>query len=239
MEPLRASLIVPAKNEDKLINIFLNLVQEHVKYNVEILIVVDSVLDSTIKAIIPSKKSNIMIRPLVSSYGLGPANAIKFGINSANTKIVIVCMADGSDDPKNINKMIELVEKGYVIVAASRYIKGGQQIGAPWIKKILSRACSWILSHIFAVQIHDSTNSFKAYSVDYIHNVGIESSHGFEIGLELTVKAHRRGLSMSEIPTIWIERNLGKSNFRIWKWLPYYLKWFFYGLQPINKNKAS
>lgn len=228
MSELWASLIVPARNEDALIRIFLERLEESVSLPVEVLIVVDSEFDTTLLALEEIKGSKLIIRPLISTLGAGPANAIKFGIASASTGTVVVTMADGSDDPRNIDDLIRLIERGCVVAAASRYMPGGQQIGGPRFKKFLSRNASRILRIVGGLGIHDATNSFKGYSLDFIQSVGIESHCGFEIGLELTAKAHRRNLLIAEVPTIWIDRNFGDSNFQLKKWLPHYLKWFFF-----------
>jgi glycosyltransferase involved in cell wall biosynthesis len=239
MSELRASLIVPARNEDVLIKIFLERLEESVSLPVEVLIVVDSKDDSTLLALRDMNHSRLIIRPLISTLGTGPANAIKFGIASASTGTVVVTMADGSDDPRNIDDLIRLIERGCVIAAASRYMPGGQQIGGPRFKKFLSRNASRILRIVGGLGIHDATNSFKGYSLDFIRNVGIESNRGFEIGLELTAKAHRRNLLIAEVPTIWIDRNFGDSNFQLKKWLPHYLKWFFFAFGKKLTDKGA
>jgi glycosyltransferase involved in cell wall biosynthesis len=236
MSNLRASLVVPARNEEFQIKNFLGRLEESVKLPVEVLIVVDSKSDTTLRALNDFKSRNIILRPLISTFGKGPANAIKFGVASATCKIVVVTMADGSDDPQIIDDLIKLIERGCVIAAASRYMPGGQQIGGPRLKKILSRNSSRILRIFGGLGIHDATNSFKGYSVEFINQVGIESGHGFEIGLELTAKAHRRKLLIAEVPTIWIDRTIGESNFQLRRWLPQYLRWFFYAFGPkLNK----
>jgi hypothetical protein len=56
--------------------------------------------------------------------------------------------------------------------------------------------------------------------------VGIESRSGFEIGLELTAKASRARLPVAEVPTIWLDRQLGESHFDLGRFLPSYLKWY-------------
>ena len=45
--------------------------------------------------------------------------------------VVVVTMADGCDDPQQIDQLARLVERGVVVAAASRYSKGGQQVGGP------------------------------------------------------------------------------------------------------------
>jgi glycosyltransferase involved in cell wall biosynthesis len=236
MTELRASLVVPARNEEAQIGIFLDRLEESVKLPVEVLIVVDSDTDSTLMALSRLKSRKLIVRPLISTFGNGPANAIKFGVSSARSNVVVVTMADGSDDPQIIDDLVKLVERGCVVAAASRYMPGGQQIGGPRLKKFLSRNSSRILRLVGGLGIHDSTNSFKGYSLDFINQVGIESGQGFEIGLELTAKAHRRRLLIAEVPTIWIDRTIGESNFQLRRWLPQYLRWFFYAFGPkLNK----
>ena len=68
------------------------------------------------------------------------------------------------------------------------------------------------------VGTHDATNSFKAYNREFLEQVGIESKHGFEMAIELVAKAKRRKLPIAELPTIWLERSVGKSNFKLWNW---------------------
>lgn len=236
MTKLRASLVVPARDEDLQIGIFLQRIEESVTLPVEVLIVVDSEHDSTLKALKNLDEFRNLVRPVVSTYGSGPANAIKYGVSQARSGVIIVTMADGSDDPQIIDKLIQLIERGCVISAASRYMPGGQQIGGPRIKKILSRNSSRLLRIFGGLSIHDATNSFKGYSLDFIKKVGIESSHGFEIGLELTAKAHRRRSLIAEVPTIWIDRSMGESHFQLRRWLPKYLAWFFYAFGPKIKD---
>lgn len=233
MNQLRGSIIVPAKNEGNGINKFLSGVIEECKLPVEVLIVVDDSNDSTHLALNPElTREHILIRKIVQTDGLGPANAIKYGIKQANSPVLIVTMADGSDDPSSIEKMLRLVERGCSMVVASRYMPGGQQIGGPVIKRFLSRNASRALRMFGGVPIHDSTNSFRCFSSDFVTEVGIESKNGFELGLELTAKAHRGNHLMAEIPTIWIDRQYGDSKFKLLQWLPSYLKWFIFCFSP-------
>ena len=87
----------------------------------------------------------------------------------------------------------------------------------------------WALAR---VGTRDATNSFKAYDVDFVRTVGITSDAGFEIGIELVAKARRARLPVAELPTIWLERNQGVSNFKIVSWLPHYLRWWRFAFGP-------
>ena len=232
MSSLRASIVVPALNEGEQIGVFLARLEESVSTPVEVLIVVDTPGDSTLVGINDYLVVRHNVRGVVSDLPKGPANAIRYGISASSTDIVVVTMADGSDDPRVIDDLIRLIERGCDVAAASRYMPGGQQIGGPRFKKFLSKNASRALWFLLGVGTHDSTNSFKAYSKNFIKDVGIESNKGFEIGIELVAKAHRNRRMIAEVPTIWIDRMIGESNFQLRRWLPQYLRWFFYAFGP-------
>jgi hypothetical protein len=88
------------------------------------------------------------------------------------------------------------------------------------------------LYHLAGIGTHDSTTNFRAYSREVLRRVRVESTHGFELGLELTVKAHALGLKVDEVPSTWLDRSAGTSRFRMWKWLPVYLHWYLCGVFP-------
>jgi glycosyltransferase involved in cell wall biosynthesis len=231
-----ASVVIPARNEDLNILATLKLLSGLQNIDLEILIVVDSKSDTTLTSIDPSALEPLNVKALVQNYGPGPANAIRFGIAQASSDCVVVLMADGSDDIRSIPDLVALVKRGVVIACASRYMPGGQQIGGPLFKRFLSRTASKILFRFAGVGTRDSTNSFKAYSKKFIEEVGIESLAGFEMGIEMVSKARRLRLPVAEVPTIWLDRTAGSSNFQLSKWLPMYLKWFLMCFYNPRKN---
>jgi hypothetical protein len=119
-----------------------------------------------------------------------------------------------------------------VVAAASRYAPGGQQVGGPLFKAALSRLAGRSLYTFARIGTRDATNSYKAYDAQFVRSVGIHSRHGFEIGLELTAKAKRMRLPVAEIPTIWLDRQAGMSNFKLAQWIPKYLRWWAFAFGP-------
>jgi glycosyltransferase involved in cell wall biosynthesis len=222
----RVSVVIPAYNEGEAIIPALDRIFESVQLDSEVLVVVDFPEDTTVPVLARYAESHPHLRYVVNTYGRGPANAIRFGIDAASADTVVVTMADGCDDPRQIDDLTRLVERGVVVAAASRYMPGGQQVGGPLFKSLLSRLAGKSL-HVFArIGTRDATNSFKAYNRDFVRKVGIDSRHGFEIGLELTAKARRLGLPVAELPTIWLDRQAGVSNFKLAQWIPKYLRWY-------------
>ena len=101
-------------------------------------------------------------------------------------------------------------------------------VGNPILKSFLTRLASFFLFYFTSFPIKDSTNSFRLFPRDLLDKIKIESNKGFTLSLELTAKAHRLNYKIIEIPVTWIEREKGKSRFKLLSFLPLYLKWFFY-----------
>ncbi|MGH9282679.1 MAG: glycosyltransferase family 2 protein, partial [Acidimicrobiales bacterium] len=198
----------------------------------EVLVVFDSPDDTTAPYTEKYAEADARVAPSLNRYGRGPARAIRWGIDQARAEVVVVTMADGCDDPQQIDQLARLVERGVVVAAASRYVRGGQQVGGPLLKRTLSRLAGLSLHWLARVGTHDATNSFKAYDRSFVQAVGIDSDDGFEVGLELVAKAKRLRLPVAEVPTIWLDRSFGVSNFRLARWLPKYLHWYRFAFGP-------
>ena len=232
VESPRVSVVIPVFNEAEAIVPCLDRIFPSVEMPCEVLVVYDDPADSTVPYLEKYAESEPRLVPVHNTSGRGPARAIRFGIDHANSPVVVVTMADGSDDPEQIDELCKLVERGVVVAAASRYMSGGQQIGGPMMKSMLSRLAGLSLFWLARVGTRDATNSFKAYATDFVREVGIESDAGFEIGIELVAKARRLRRSVAELPTIWLERTEGTSNFNVAKWIPRYLPWYRFAFGP-------
>jgi len=223
---LRVSVVIPAYNEGESIVPVLERLFEAVMLPCEVLVVVDTPEDTTRPVVLRLAQTEPRLRCLVNDYGRGPANAIRYGIDHAATPVTVVTMADGCDDVRQIDDLVRLVERGVAVAAASRYMAGGQQVGGPLLKGTMSGMAGRSLRLLARVGTRDATNSFKAYSTPFVRAVGIDSRDGFEIGIELTAKARRLRLPIAEVPTIWLDRHEGLSNFKTVAWLPKYLRWY-------------
>jgi dolichol-phosphate mannosyltransferase len=235
----RVSVIVTAYNEAETIERCLTRILEAVASHCEVLVVYDSPDDSTAPYVEKFAADDARVQPVLNTYGRGPAHAIRYGIDHAAADVVVITMADGCDDPWQIDTLMRLVERGVVVAAASRYMRGGQQVGGPLVKRTLSRLAGVSLYWLGRVGTHDATNSFKAYDRRFVEQVGIESTSGFEVGLELVAKARRSRQPVAEVPTIWLDRSFGVSNFKLLQWLPRYLRWYAHALGLTSRSTGT
>lgn len=231
MKP-RVSIVIPVYNEGDQIIACLDRIIEAVDIPFEVLVVYDTLDDTTRPPVEAYEQHNPVVRGVHNQLGRGPALAIRAGIEQSSAPVTVVTMADGCDDPAQIVPLTRLVERGVVVAAASRYARSGQQVGGPVFKAFLSRLAGLSLYWVARVGTRDATNSFKAYSTEFVRAAGIESDKGFEIGIELVAKARRARLPVAEIPTIWLDRAFGVSNFKLAAWLPRYLHWYLYCFGP-------
>ena len=238
----KLTIVIPVYNERENIARALSEIEGEVKTGHVINIIYDFEEDSSIPVAEKEKlKYTTVINLIKNKRGKGVLNAIKTGLETAATEYVVVTTADLSDPPEVMNKMLEIAAtQNADIVCASRYMKGGKQIGGPFVKRIMSRIAGLSLYHLAKLPTHDATNSYKLYRTSFLKKQNIESTGGFELGLEMVVKAHIQGYKILETPTIWKDRPAGKSNFKIIEWLPSYLKWYLMAfLKSLPKQKPS
>jgi dolichol-phosphate mannosyltransferase len=225
------SVVLPVYNEGPNITPTLAALRGSVRVRpLEILVVYDFDEDSTVPVVKELEDRMPEVRLHRNQLGRGVLNAIKSGFRAASAPYVLVTMADRSDDPADIDSMLELARGGGDVVAGSRYMAGGRQVGGPFVKRTLSRAAGLSLHYLAGIPTHDPTNNFKLYSRRLLEAVTIESQAGFELALELTVKAHLMRMPIAEVPTTWRDRTAGESRFQMRKWIPHYLRWYARGM---------
>jgi dolichol-phosphate mannosyltransferase len=220
------SVVMPVFKEGAAVEPVLRAFAEAVRTPHEILVVYDFDEDPTVPVITRLAADLPAIRGLRNDLGRGVLNAMKAGIAASTGEHVLITMADGSDEPHIVDSMVALARGGADVVAASRYMRGGHQEGGPRLKRLMSRTAGLTLHWFAGVPTHDPTNNFKLYARRFLDEVTIESTAGFELALELTVKATLAGRHIDEVPTTWRDRTAGQSNFKLRRWLPHYLHWY-------------
>ncbi len=222
------SIVIPVYNEPDNIEATLRTVQAQVRTPHETLVVYDFDEDTTVPVVQQLLPDLPSVRLHRNDIGRGVLKAMRSGFAAARSPLVLITMADGSDEMDIVDEMVRLAQDGAAVVAGSRYMKGGRQIGGPLLKRTMSRAAGLSLHWLGRVPIHDATNNFKLYRRDFLESVTIESTGGFELALELTAKATLAGWRLAEVPTTWRDRSAGESNFNLRGWLPKYLRWYLY-----------
>ncbi len=234
------SIVIPVYNEGENIVPTLRGIASAVRTQpLEILVVHDFPEDTTVPAVRSLQGELPDVRLHLNEIGRGVLKAIRSGFAAARGRYVVVMMADLSDDPADVDRMVALARAGADVVSGSRYMRGGRQLGGPLLKRVMSRTAGLSLHWVGGIPPHDPTNTFRLYSRRLLDSVQVESVAGFELAIELTVKAHLAGMSVAEVPTTWRDRTAGESRFRLWQWLPHYLRWYRRGLAGRFRRQAA
>ena len=223
-------IITPVYNEDKNFPALYKEIEKKIKTPHKVVVVYDFDEDNTVPVVkrYQAKDKNLILYK--NTRGRGALNAILSGFDFVKQGPLLVTMADLSVDLGIVDTMYEAYLEGADIVCGSRYMKGGRQIGGPLLKRTLSHLAGVSLNWVRHFPTHDVTNNFKLYDKEFIDTIHIESTGGFEIAMEITVKAFKNKKIIVELPATWWDRTSGESNFKLWKWLPLYLKWYLFAL---------
>ena len=108
----RVSVVVTVYNEGEMVTDCLERIVEAVTLPCEVLVVYDTADDSSRAPAEAFAARDDRIRPTLNTYGRGPAYAIRYGIDRAVAPVIVVTMADGCDDPSQIDTLTKLVERG-------------------------------------------------------------------------------------------------------------------------------
>lgn len=232
------SIILPVYNEGENIRQQVDEIEKYLLQTHEVLIVYDFTKDTTV---VPAKQLSHKfpnIKPIKNIFGRGVINAVKTGVMKSSYNVCVVMPADLADDPKTINKMYAKLNRGFDIVCATRYSNGGNKVGGEFVKTTLSRLAGLTARYLLNIPTTDLTNGFKMYKKTILESIKIESTGGWEFSMEVLIKAHLAGAKVAEVPTVWKERTKGKSKFKLMKWLPKYMGWYFWGIgQRLKVNR--
>lgn len=225
----RVDIIVPVYNERENFAALYGYIVKNVHSNWRLLLVYDFPEDTTLTVAKPIVQKDPRVK-IIKNNSRGVLEAIKTGFKNAEAEAVLVVMVDETEEfVRTIDTLVKIFyAKGATIVAPSRYVKGGKSVGNPFIKGLLSRLGGISLHWFVGLTIHDATNNTRLYRKSFLDRTKIESKHGFELALELTVKAYLAEEKLLEIPIVWKERTVGASRFKLLRWLPSYLYWYFF-----------
>lgn len=235
----KIDIVIPVYNEGENIVAVMESLRKNIKTPFRVMLCYDHDEDSTLKALSNYAHNDTVNIKLIKNKGKGAHGAVVTGFQTSTAETVVAFPADDTYNAATIDKMYKKFQEGSDLVSASRFIPGGCMIGAPLAKALFVRLSSFTLYHLARVPAHDASNGFRLFSRRVINDIRIQSEDGFVYSIELLVKCHRLGWKISEVPAKWYERVKGKSRFQLFKWLPSYLKWYFYAFATTYLRKKE
>jgi dolichol-phosphate mannosyltransferase len=222
-------IVIPVYNEGRNILSTLGALARELKTPARVLICYDLPEDDTLPAVRDNPQAHAGLPvDFVRNHSRGAHAAVMAGMAASSAPFVVVYPADDDFNAGILDRMVALARQGCDIVCASRFMPGGTMQGCPPLKAALVRTAAFTLHHLARLPTKDPTSGFRLFSRRVIERIAVESQEGFCYSIELLVKAHRLGWRIGEVPALWFERTRGTSRFRVLKWLPAYLRWYFY-----------
>ncbi len=195
------TLIIPAKNEA----ISLPRVLQEIKdYSCRVIVILESSDIETIESI---KNFDCKI---VNQLGKGYGNALIEGINKVETEFLCIFNADGSFDPKYLNKMLNLC-KDKDFVFASRYLKEGGSDDDTFLTLIGNFIFSLIGNIFFSLKLSDILFTFLLGRTKSFKKLELKSND-FCLCVEMPIKAKRLNMKFIDTPSFERKRFGGKKK---------------------------
>lgn len=234
------TIVIPAHNEEAIIIKTLESLKKRVKVSHKIIVVNDCSIDNTenvVKKYMKGNKNISLARTNPKKRGF--ACALEKGFNYVKKGVVVPVMADLCDDPQTINLMSEKINSGWDVVCGSRYMKGGRKKGGPKLQHFLSMFVCLSLKWITGLPTSDLTNAFKMYKIEVLKDIRTNPKSGVESSMETLLQVYFRGAKITEVPTSWKGRTIGKSKFKILERTPRYLKIYLWALENVLRRNLG
>ncbi len=216
---MKLSIVIPAFNEEKNIGKCLEELRRVVrdKYEIpyEAIVVNDNSQDGTEQVVREEMTHDPAIRLVNRTLPGGFGRAIRSGIEAVKGDVVVIYMADLSDDPEDVVAYYKKIGEGYDCVFGSRFIKGSRVVNYPKLKLVINRIVNKCVQYMFWTPFNDLTNAFKAYRTAVIQDCGPYRASHFNITLEMSLSALIRRYNIAEIPIKWEGRHWGSSNLKL------------------------
>lgn len=148
--------------------------------------------------------------------GLGTAVLDAFRFAQKNGYIRLVHLdADFSHPPEKIPELLaESEQTGADVVIGSRYVRGGQIVGWPLSRKIMSRGVNGLARFLLGLKTKDNSGSFRCYRVAALDRLHFDRvrSRGYSFFEEILFHLKRSGATFREIPITFTDRVRGRSK---------------------------
>jgi dolichol-phosphate mannosyltransferase len=212
------SVVIPARDEAESIgstveHLHVELRRSGIPH--EIVVVNDGSSDPTWPILQALSERVPELRPVQNPGPHGFGRAIVCGLDHARGDAIVIMMADGSDDCRDVVGYWETLNDGWDCVFGSRFVRGGGVVDYPWLKLCINRLANLFLRVLFRIRLNDTTNAFKAYRRSVIDGCRPLISPHFNLTVELPLKAIVRGYSWTVVPVTWRNRRLGESKLKL------------------------
>jgi len=185
-----------------------------------ILVIDDNSPAGTAQIVAHETAKNERVHLLLRTDRRGLGTATLEGIQWAQKRgaeVVIHLDGDSSHDPADIPRLIAALtppeEMPFDIAIGSRKVPGGNTIGWPVKRHVISWLVCWFTRVILRVPVRDASSGFRALRMECITRIDLNNiAPGYAFFEDFLWRAHRAGARMTEIPITFTDRTFGESK---------------------------
>ena len=147
--------------------------------------------------------------------GLGSAYEDAFRIGLADGSSLFVEMdADGSHLSRDLESIVDAARGCGGMAIGSRYIRGGQIVGWPPHRWLLSWAANLYCRTLLGLKTRDCTSGFRCYTKELLLQIRLDEvmSQGYSFQIEMVHRTRRLGYPIVEVPIRFEDRVAGASK---------------------------
>ena len=218
-----AWLILPTYNEAENLEPMVHAVLPQLRHGGDaptILVVDDSSPDGTgaIADRLAGELPEVRVMHRPSKDGLGRAYLAGFqAALDGGADLILQMDCDFSHDPEDVPRLLEAAATADVALG-SRYVPGGGVENWALRRRVQSRGGCAYARLILRVPVRDLTGGFKCWNRRALEALDFDGvdAHGYGFQIEMTYRALRAGLSVTEVPIVFRERREGQSKMTLW-----------------------
>lgn len=184
--------------------------------NVDLLIVDDESPDGTgmlaDKAAASNPKIKVLHRKEKTGLGAAYIAGFKYAFDSGYDYVVEMD-ADGSHRAEDLPKLLEVCEANDLVIG-SRYVQGGSTENWPMHRQLLSKGGNLFAKLMLGTKLNDMTAGFRVFSVPFLKTLDLENinARGYSFQIEMAYRTIQKGGRTTEVPIVFIEREVGESK---------------------------
>lgn len=209
-----AIIILPTYNEAE--NIANAVAGIHAYVPADILIVDDNSPDGTgdIADQLAANDPRVHVLHRAEKNGLGGAYLAGFAwALDRDYHYILEMDADGSHQPKYLPALLDAAQTADLVLG-SRWVPGGGAEDWPKHREALSRGGSLYARMMLGIPVHDVTGGYRVYKADTLRAIDLPTvqSQGYCFQIDLARRVHDAGLTIKEVPIVFVERTAGQSK---------------------------
>ena len=157
---------------------------------------------------------SVLHRPGKQGLGIAYRAGFRWVLERPETRAVVQMDADFSHDPAALPRLLAPLMTNADLVLGTRYMRGGETVGWPVARKLISRGGTFYARTVLLLPYRDLTGGFKAWRRELLDAIRLRetSGSGYGFQIETTWWAHRRGARIVQVPITFRERVAGSSK---------------------------